>query len=71
MGSGSGISPAPSHFRRLRGYSGVLFAAVGTGEVAVRTDGYKPSRVDFRMGHIIMPFNMVEIHGGGDALGLI
>ena len=37
----------------------------------VGTEGNDTSRIDVVMGDVVMPLDMVEVHGVGDAVGLI
>ena len=48
-----------------------MFAAVGGGKVLVGTEGNDTGRIDVIVGDVVMPLNMVEVHGVGDAVALI
>src|SRR4029077_14715174 len=47
------------------------FAAVGGGEILVGTKGDDSSRIDVVVGDVVVPLDVVEVHGVGDAVGLI
>ena len=47
------------------------FAAVGARQVLVGTERYDAGRIDIVMGDVIVPLDMVEVDGVGDAVGLI
>ena len=47
------------------------FAAVGGGKILVGTEGNDTGRIDVVMGDVVVPFNMVEVHGVGNAVDLI
>jgi hypothetical protein len=44
---------------------------MGGGEILVGAKGDDTGRVDVVVGDIVMPFDVVEVYGVGDALGLI
>ena len=48
-----------------------MFAAVGGGEILVWTEGDDTGRIDIVVGDVVVPLDMVEVHGVGDAVGLI
>ena len=47
------------------------FAAVGGREILVGTEGNDTGWIDVVMGDVVMPLDMVEVHGVGDAVALI
>ena len=46
-------------------------AAMGSGEILVGTKGDDSSRIDVVVSDVVVPLDVVEVHGVGDAVGLI
>ena len=46
-------------------------AAMGGRQILVRTEGDDAGRIDVVVGDVVMPLDMVEVHGVGDAVGLV
>lgn len=44
---------------------------MGGGEILVGTKGDDTGRIDVVVGDVVMPLDVVKVHGVGDAVGLI
>ena len=44
---------------------------MGGRQILVRTEGDDAGRIDVVVGDVVMPLDMVEVHGVGDAVGLV
>ena len=44
---------------------------MGSGEILLGTKGDDTSRIDVVVGDVVVPFDVVEVHGLGDAVRLV
>ncbi len=67
----SPVSRDTFHVSRFTGLLSQAFAAVGGGEILVGAKRDDTGRIDVVVGDVVMPLDVVEVHGVGDAVGLI
>ena len=67
----AGRSCKPPVFRLLEAMSGQSASAVRALQIHLWADGDDAGRIDVVMGHIVVPLNVIEIHGLRDTRHLV